>query len=623
MKLNLGIALAIVIVFFASFTLLAIFNAAIGQTVATVDTIALICLIVSVFFARKEIWAVISKQIGKNYIIILAALVLFFLIFSIFFLPKTELIFFDENIYQSIGLNILHSWDAQMCWYGTQFVHKCFYTELGFDPGGWPLMLAIAFGIFGPSNAVSYNLELLLGAASIILVFFVSAILTNRKEAGIISAAIFALIPELFIWSKTLANPDLSFMAFATLTTLFFLIFMKKKSKRTLLPVLFSMTFTTYLRVQALLLLPIFAVVFLTLGENGIKDTLKSRVKFVFAKLSDRDLLIMFIVFALLIAPELYVMIATTPELAANAVFYLYPNTKVFSASYILPGIVANVSFLAGLIRNYPLIFLPEIAVFAIIGAAALLLQKGSKNRFAILLMLLCMFFAYFVFFLFYFSGSVLVGVSVRYLLILYPSLSILGALGVLGLGDFIYGLIKPRARKRSAQSDRAGKYMVYSAIILLFFVVPFVFTIPLLRNPSFNYYGFPLNNLTSKIPALNPYTTQYAKNAYDFINDNYELVPTNCLVISETPSVWFMLNRSSGQYAQTDVFTNSSYSNYSCYYLDYGFWCAVSPYNSTVCSFFKSNYKLKLLATHSSGGANNFSLYKILNYTPGNGSVQ
>jgi hypothetical protein len=77
------------------------------------------------------------------------------------------------------------------------------------------------------------------------------------------------------------------------------------------------------------------------------------------------------------------------------------------------------------------------------------------------------------------------------------------------------------------------------------------------------------------------------------------------------------MLNRSSSYLPETDVFTNATYSSYGCYYLDYDFWCTVSPYNTTICKFYTTNYNLKLVATESSGGHSNFSLYKILNYTP------
>ena len=607
MKLYITTSVIIIILIF-SFLIISLFENLIGYLITGACALALTAFVVSLLYARRDMKEVLSENLNSYSIIALCLIILFFLLFSIFALPKTELIFFDENIYQGIALNILHSGNALMCWNGTPYVQKCFSTELGFDPGGWPFLISIAFGIFGISNTTSYNLELFLGVLSIISVFLIANLLIKRKELGPISATIFSFIPEVFIWSKTLANPDMSFMAFAILAMLLFLIFIKRSNKKTLLPFIFCILFAIYLRVEALLLVPFFLVIFLTLGDLGIRKTFNTKIKLLFVKLSsDRNLLFLGMVSIILIEPQLYTMIATTPELQANAAFYLYPNTPIFSSSYVLPNLSANVLFLAGLLKDYPIIFLPNITAFAILGLIFLLFMKKYKSRFAVLLLLFGFFSVYFIFYLFYFSGSVLVGVSVRYFLILYPVLSILAAFGLLGLGDLIIGVFS---------KGRNQRYLTYSILVFLFFALPFIYTAPILINPTYTYYGFPVNNITANIPGLNPYTTQYAKTSEDFIRSNYKLVPTGCLVLSEVPSLWFMLNRSSSALSETDIFTNASYRNYSCYYLSYDFWCTVSPYNTTVCKFYTTNYKLKLLTTESSGGASNFSLYQILNYT-------
>jgi 4-amino-4-deoxy-L-arabinose transferase-like glycosyltransferase len=613
MKLDPIITLAIIAIVL-SLLLIAAFGGLIGYMITIADSIALIGLVISLILASAEIKEVLSKYVNKYSLIALIFILIFFIAFSIFFLPKTELIFFDENIYQGVALNIMHSGSALQCEYGSAYVQKCFNSLLGFDPGGWPLLLAVAFRSFGISNNTSYNVELLMGVLSIVSVFLISSILTAKKEIGVISAAIFALIPQIFIWSKTLANPDMPFLAFASLTILFFLIFMKKQNKKTLLVTMFCLVFTIYIRVQALLLVPLLIIAFLTLSDAGIISTFKSRMKLLFKKLStERNLLLIFAVFLILIGPQLYTMVATTSELQANAAFYIYPSTQIFSSSYILPNLSANVSFLSGILNDYPIIFIANITIFALIGVAFLLLQKKEKNRFGMLLFLAALFLLFFIFFLFYFSGSVLVGVSVRYLLILYPTLSILSAFGVLGLGDWLSKLIK----KSKRDSNNHIKYIIYAVLITLVFVIPFAYAIPILIKPTYNYYGFPLNNVTSNIQGLNPYTTQYAKNAADFVQNNYQLVPPNCLVLSGVTSMWFMLNRSSSYLPQTDIFTNPNFDKYSCFYLDYGFWCTVSPYNTSICNYYMTNYSMKLVATKNSGGKTNFSLYQILNYTP------
>lgn len=615
MKFNLAISIAI-LVFVGFFLLVAVFGNSIGYMITAASGIALAGAVLFFCLSFKEIKIFLSKYVNKYSITFLLIIILFFLIFSVFFLPKTELIYYDENIYQGVALNILHSGNAMMCEYGTAYVQKCFSTELGFDPGGWPFLIAVSFKIFGISNSTTYNLELFLAVLSIICVFLISSIITGKKSIAVISTAVFAMIPELYIWSKTLANPDLPFMAFLTLATLLFIIFLKTRKKSTLLLFVFILAFTVYLRVQALLLVPLFIVVFLTLGDSTIRDTFKVRLKEMLGALSsDWKFCLIAMVFLVLIAPQLYTMLATTAELQANAAFYLYPNTPIFSASYILQYLQPNIAFLSGLIKNYPIIFLPNITIFAILGVILLLFQKKYKNRFAILILLLGIAVGYFIFFLLYFSGSVLVGVSVRYFLVLYPPLSILAAFGICWLGDFISEHLTKAPKKKGIESRVV--YVIYAVLFFALFAAPFVYIAPSLIHPTFNYYGFPLNTTTANITGLNPYTTQYTANSANFIENNYKVVPNKCLVLSEVPSIWFMLNRSSSYIPETDVFTNPAFSNYSCYYLDLGFWCTVSPYNTTVCKYFTTNYNLKLVATGASGRSTNFSIYQVLNYSP------
>jgi 4-amino-4-deoxy-L-arabinose transferase-like glycosyltransferase len=612
MKSYAALILIITITFLSSLVIIA-FGNSIGYLITGACAIALAAFVISILFAWEDIKQVLSKNLNRYSIIMLFFIIIFFLLFSIFLLPKTDLVYFDENIYQGIALNILHNGNALMCWYGTPYVQKCFVNQLDFDPAGWPFLISVSFGLFGISNAVSHSLELFLGAISIIFVFMIASILNERKEFASICAVIFSLVPELFIWSNTLANPDVSFMTFTVLALLLFLIFMKKRNKKTLVPFVFCLIFMVYLRVEAILLVPFFFVVSPTFGDDRIIKTLIAEVKIAHKLFSETGILFLILTSILLVEPQIYTMLATTPELQANAAFYLYPNTPIFSSSYVLPNLSANISFLGGLLKNYPIVFLPNITILALLGALFLLLNRKNKSGLAILLLLLGLFFIYFIFYLFYFAGSVLVGGSVRFFLILYPPLSVLAAFGVLGLGDLIAGLIdKTRYPKRERL-----RCIICAALILLIFVVPFAYTAPLLINPTYNSYGFPLNNVTDKIQGLNPYTTQYAKNSEDFIQNNYKLVPPNCLVLSEIPSIWFMLNRSASSLPETDIFTNSSYDSYSCYYLDYDFWCTVSPSNTTSCKFYTTNYNLKLVATKSSGRNSNFSIYKILNYAP------
>ena len=247
----------------------------IGYTITLVCSVSLTALIASIVLGRKEIEQELSKYTSRYSLIMLSAIVLFFIIFSFFFMKKTELIFFDEQIYQSMALNILNHGNALTCVYGSGYLRECYLNSISFDPNGWPFLIAIAFKLLGVGASTAYLTELFFGAMSIIAVFLLSSVLTSRKEVSVLSAAIFALIPELFIWSRTIANPNVPFMFFATLTVFFFVLFAKKGTKLTFCMSLFGLVITSYLRVDALLLLPIFAVIFFTFGENGARDAFR------------------------------------------------------------------------------------------------------------------------------------------------------------------------------------------------------------------------------------------------------------------------------------------------------------------------------------------------------------
>lgn len=586
----------------------------IGYADTIACSIALIGFMAFLIISRNEIYDVLSKRINRYSLLCLVIILAFFILFSIFFLKKTELIFFDENIYQSEALGIISHGSGLICWYGTAHVNKCFLSQLGFDPAGWPFTIAIAFELFGSSLSTSYNLELLIGALSILSVFLVSSLLTNRKEVAILSAAVFSLTPMLFVWSKTLANPSLPFMMFATLTSFFFMLFIKKPSKNTVALLAFSLILTIYMRIEAILLVPIFIICFFAFGNSSLEKNIKERSKLLkeTAKRpsSKRYLMILIAMFILLIEPELYVLVSTGPEVHANAVFYLGPNVTNFSFSNFASNIGINLSYLLGLIEKYPIIFLPNLTILGFLGAAFLLLRKDYQDRTAILSFLLLFFLGYFIFYDFYWAGSVLAGTSVRFMLILCPPLAILSAFGIQGLGDTLLNGLR---RTKRAFLERKTRYAVYIVLTLLIFAAPFYGSIPFLTNPNYNYEGYPtLNN----IPQSNPYQMIYPNRSLSFIYKNYQLVPSSCLVFSELPYVWYDLNRSSA----IPQVANSSYptGNYSCYAFDYDWWCTIKPYNTTICNPFLSRYKLKVLATESSGiGNTNYTIYQIMNYTP------
>ena len=104
-----------------------------------------------------------------------------------------------------------------------------------------------------------------------------------------------------------------------------------------------------------------------------------------------------------------------------------------------------------------------------------------------------------------------------------------------------------------------------------------------------------------------------YLNRSISFINDNYLTVPNNCLVFSETPYLWYNLNRSSAIPGITLL--NTNIKNYNCYIFDYSSFCSY-PNISTECNKFLSQYKTKIIVSENNGNLPRFALYQVLNFS-------
>jgi hypothetical protein len=578
---------------------------AIGYSITIACAIVLVGLIVCILLSLNEIRSQISKNINKYSILALLLVLIFFMNFSILFMNKAQLVFFDENIYPSIALNILNHGNALTCIYGTAQLGSCYVNSLGFDPNGWPFLIAIAFRFFGTGIATSYGLELLIGILSIAAIFLLASSLADNKEIPIISAAIFALIPEVFIWSRTPANSDLAFMLFSTLTMFFLVLLTKKKTSKMLMLFLLSLAFTIYIRVEGLLIVPL-AFALLIFSENG--DLSKKTTAF-FKKVFNPNWIVLFISFFILMIPEIVTILITKPEFNDTAAIFV-GSAGAFSFSYLQINITQNISFLLGYVNKYPLIFLPEITIFAIIGITYLVFSQKQKSSSLPTIILLYLFLSFFIFYGFYFAGSVLSGPSVRFMLAIYPSLAILAAFGTFAIINWLATLFKTRQKY-----IKKWVYLGYAAVVLGFFAIPFIYAMPLFTHPNYSYASFPimLNETTSANTA--PYTLAFDNKSYSFIEDNYKVVPNNCLVLSEQPYLWYTLNRSSASFI-LNASQNANFKNYSCFVLDSTYGCAISPFNNGVCKAYETKYKLKVLTNENIGPNQNLTLYQILNYT-------
>ncbi len=610
---------------------------------------SLILIIAAIVLERKGIKELLAEHVDRYSLTALILIVLFFLVFSITKVSPVEQLYFDENIYQGIAMNILHNGNALWCQYGTGYIKTCYVNSLYHDPIGWSAFIAIAFGIFGISFPTAWNLELFAGTLSIVFIFLLASLLINRKSYAVLATFAFVLMPQLFIWSRTQADVDLPFMMFATFTFLCFVIFTKRKTLGSLALFAFSLDLVSYFRIEAILLVVIFAVLFVTFGEKGVLSSLREKFKSVMHTLEQNtNALILLLIFVLLLLPELYYIAvqAQSPQYGQAA------NQSVVSIANFKANVGTNVNFIFGQLGGvnfYPTEFHLTITPLAIIGIALLLFDRRYKNRFSLLLLLLLWFFAYFLFYTFFYAGSATYGVDSRFMLQILPSLSLLAAFALVEAWDAV------RLQNLSLACIIAvGLAAIFGAESIIFsnteletigavavaaFVLSYLICMALAKIGrrdnkaltafsavavaalSFWLLGYPFLGLIPSItlaPQLMPQQSVILK-AINFFYANYSAVPQNCVVFSNTPDIWEEVNRSSAQISyleSANATLTQNFSQYKCIVFDYGYWCVVPPFHDGLCKYLGSRYQYKNLTPTSQLGGSSVGFFQVLNYT-------
>lgn len=567
----------------------------------TASVYASFALMLAFLFAeRKGIASLFRKRFNNPSILAIALILAFFIIFELAYVHPAEQLYFDENIYQAIALNIMHSGNALWCQFGTGLAQTCYVNSLYHDPVGWTAFIAIAFAVFGVGIDTAFALELLAGAIAILLVFLLASLISERKEYPVLAALSMAMMPLLALWARTQADIDLPFMMLTILSFLLFLVFVKRKSFGSLAAFSFSVVLVSYMRTEAILLIPVFVVLLFAFGEEGVRHALKRNAKVALdALIGNSKVLVLLLVALVLILTQVY-YIGTQLQ---NPNYGQSANQSILSFTNFKQNIGTNLLFLVGYYNQlsfYPALFSYTIVPLAILGALVLAFRKRIRNRAGLLLLLLIWFFAYFLFYTSFFAGYATYGVDSRFMLSLLPALCLLASFALLGIADASVAAARRLRKRISGRGASAVFYVVLVVAVAALIVTPFALVLNLVTLPI---TGMPQQVVIA--PAMQ-----------DFYS-NYTDVPRNCLVFSNTPDIWLEQNISSLQLSYlgyTNESVNSIVNNYSCKVMDYGYWCLVPPF---FCNTYTGKYQMQGLIPYTGNVSNKtVQFYKLLNYT-------
>ncbi|MDE1868405.1 MAG: hypothetical protein KGH60_00330 [Candidatus Micrarchaeota archaeon] len=506
----------------------------------------------------------------KKHFLMIIAIIALFVVMELVVIKPTQLLFFDDAIYQAMGQSLLHSGQAWMCDYGTPLT--CFSGEIFHEPIGLSFNFAMAFLLFGIKLPVAFGTGLVLGAVSVFMTFFVALMLLKRIGAASFAMLLMALTPVLLVWAQP-TNSDVATLAYSLIAIFFMLMFSLRKTKLTLINMLLSMSLLMYMKVFALLYIPVLLLMYLFVDDKNIISAIRKNLSLIKRHALDTWPLVALLIFVVSLAPQvIYAQMQLTSgnygyqgtsmqNTCTNDFAQATGSINIMNAQF---NICSNILFWFNSYKNVYVMQPFIYTVLAIIGAALLLIF--NRKGFAALAIWFVLLFALYDAF---YAGSVLYGVDWRFMLGLVAQTCILGGFAAYALIDYVNKKTK----------NRAAHLLSIAAVVVL------------IAYPAVAMYQ-QLSISPSNVPQAGD-----ARFYEGFVYNQSQQIPASCLVYTYDPTLFNINNRTATQIG--DLYNQALYANYSaqysCMVLDYGYWCH-TPNNE--CTYANQSFTLAPIAT-------------------------
>jgi len=333
---------------------------------------------------------------------------------------------------------------------------------------GWPFILSISFLIFGISNSVAIYTSILFGVLTAFPMFFLTFIITNRKDLSLIATLLFQLFPAHIRWSST-AGETVTSLFFIMISIFLCFLYYKNKKTSLLWLAIISLAFISQFRPENVSLTIVFIIGLLLFEKKPFRKTILK-----------------------ILLPLLLAVIISSPNLihdisARSSINWKEVETGEKGENYGFHNLIDNS------LRYGPKIFSLELQPLSItcmiILGFAYMFRKQKKEHIVLmvwLLLILSIYFFSYIQFVGLAGNNELIKKS-RLFVNIYPCFVIFASYGVLCLKN----VIDPFFRNK------------YSRIVLLAIVALLVITfIPYSMNASTCFYSDSLK-LETKIAEL------------------------------------------------------------------------------------------------------------------------
>jgi len=467
------------------------------------------------------------------------------LLITIFVVPRDHRIYYDEDIYQSIGQNIAYLkssgahtgedyeesfsnlWQrfigrAAMCnegrnEYGTLYCDRLEYNK---EPNGWPYLLSVVFRLFGVHEGAAFLTNNLLYGCAIVTVFLIGYLLFESALGGVYAALIFALTPEFMMWSNTTAVEP-SAALFPGLALLCALMYVRSRETTALVLLAVTTAFAVQFRPESIMFLAVIGLVVLLWSGSVLKRG---------------EFYLLFAIFFILIIPHLIHLYSVKDVGWGSA-------GPKFSTEYFKGNFKANALFYLKNIR-FPLLFTLLFGLGIVLKAGK---GESLQSTFHLRgkLVILSWFLLFWGIFIFFYAGSYNYGADVRFSLLSAMPLALLAGYGAVSLEYVLRHRLK----------INGVHYLL--AIIIAFSFLPFL---PFVRAITQEAWG--------------------ARADHRFAREMADVLPDDAVVLTHNPNMFLLWGKNAAQASlpteQQSSFKRFFYRYKGGIYFHYNFWCNV-----------------------------------------------
>ena len=223
----------------------------------SLDACVLLGLVTAVCLIKSVDRAVISHEIPR-----LAILSALGVALTVFAAPRTNRIFYDEQIYQGVGQNIADTRLAEMCNDGNVEYGRlrCASGEYNKQPYAYPHALSLAYRVLGVRPGTAFAVNAVAMAVTICAVYFLVCVAFGDRDAALFAGLLIALMPEQLLWSATAAVEPTASLA-AVVAVLCAAHYVRAGSWPALLAVIVTAAYAVQFRPESMLILPVIGLV--------------------------------------------------------------------------------------------------------------------------------------------------------------------------------------------------------------------------------------------------------------------------------------------------------------------------------------------------------------------------